>query len=73
MHFERYLDFSKIIITYMYFTVTLFTNVCFHLFFLCKQLLVKFLYGLLYNNVIVLTLASITIFVPLLNQIIHIG
>ena len=37
------------------------------------QLLVKLLYGLLYSLVIVLTLASIAIFVPLLIQIIHIG
>ena len=38
-----------------------------------KQLLVELLYGLLYGKAIVLTLASIATFVPLLIQIIHIG
>ena len=45
----------------------------FPLIFLCKHFVVQFLYGSLYSKVIVLTLALIAIFVPILIQIIHIG
>ena len=71
MYLESYLAFSIIVVTYL--TVTLFTK-CFHVFFLCRQLLVKILYGLLHSKVvIILTLSALRIFIPLLIQMTHIG
>ena len=71
MQLERYLDFSKIV-AYVHSNVI--HKFMFPLLFsLCKQLLVKLLYGLLYSKVIVLTLFSLAIFISFLIQMIHIG
>ena len=68
MHTERYLDFSKNCSNVIHSNVI--HKFMFPLIFFYVN---KFLYGLLYSKDIVLTLASIAIFVPLLLQIKHKG